>query len=636
MAPPFTLRFGSLDLAPYIRVGNDEGFDPYDSGGFEEPAFIDNPFGEGQGLANVDSRNREMSWPLYLSSTGGPVTNLVTNPSFEVDTAGWELVASAGLASGPTMTVSTAWASAGSRSCRVQFTNANDTVSRRVDLQTPRTASNIPVTAGVSYSARAAVNVLDAASLGTGLALFWIDSASAVISGSYGAVSTATGVQGVTVTGVAPAGATGVAVLFITETNAANDVVDFYADAVMIAEGTTIPDYDDGDTPGWDWSGTPHASTSSRPGGKDGLHAIVRDINQEIRYAARPLRVEWRDQDATASTFFDVEYARFDPNFKMRPSAQKWLAGKLTVWCKPYGHTATERIAATGVATLAPHVTLSVPSIAGDVSPLTDARVKFTYRGSASPVGDMSGRVYTVLSSIPSGWTTFLPATSLRATYALNGASGAAGSQVLIASVTQQNQAVLLGQIYPNASAALRERMRIVALAKTSQGTGCLRLVNSDMSSNESSPGGATVIVGLLSQGYTLFDLGVGYFDERIATSGYLVYADSVTATRANIHLNGIYLLPDETTRLGVPTTPMYTGTWFGGSAIASFAILETDPENSKEGNSTALDAFMTGPPALALDSTRQVFSMVHRSNSAAQNELSVEVRVRDRFTFAR
>lgn len=168
MAPPFTLKLGALDLAPYVRVGNDEGFDPYDGGGFEEPAFIDNPFGEGQGLANVDSRNREMSWPLYL--------------------------------------------------------------------------------------------------------------------------------------------------------NAAT---------------------------------------------KDAMHTLVRQINQEIRYAARPLRVEWRDQDATNSTYYDVEFARFDPNFRMRPSAQRWLAGVLRVWTQPYGHTATERVIGTGAL---PGVgSIPLASFAGDI-----------------------------------------------------------------------------------------------------------------------------------------------------------------------------------------------------------------------------------------------------------------------------
>jgi hypothetical protein len=64
-APGPLFAIGDLDLTQFVRF--DQPADPYDQDGFQDPQFFDNPFSEGQALANIDVTNRVMSWPLYLN-----------------------------------------------------------------------------------------------------------------------------------------------------------------------------------------------------------------------------------------------------------------------------------------------------------------------------------------------------------------------------------------------------------------------------------------------------------------------------------------------------------------------------------------------------------------------------------------
>lgn len=63
----FTFKLGSLDLSSYVRVGPQDGLDIYGSG-WEEPVFSESAAAEGQPLISLDTRNREMVWPLFLKA----------------------------------------------------------------------------------------------------------------------------------------------------------------------------------------------------------------------------------------------------------------------------------------------------------------------------------------------------------------------------------------------------------------------------------------------------------------------------------------------------------------------------------------------------------------------------------------
>lgn len=73
--PDFTLLLGGMDIAPYVRVAPDEGFDPFGGGQFLQPQFTDFPFGEGAALSSVTTANREMSIPMYLNAANNAALN---------------------------------------------------------------------------------------------------------------------------------------------------------------------------------------------------------------------------------------------------------------------------------------------------------------------------------------------------------------------------------------------------------------------------------------------------------------------------------------------------------------------------------------------------------------------------------
>jgi hypothetical protein len=104
----------------------------------------------------------------------------------------------------------------------------------------------------------------------------------------------------------------------------------------------------------------------------DALADLMQSINSEIANT-RPLVLEWKDQGATNSTFFDVTFARFDPEYNYRRAGgngnAKWMGGTLRVYASPpYGHTGTTRVIATAVAS-GNSVLVPIPSaLDGDIA----------------------------------------------------------------------------------------------------------------------------------------------------------------------------------------------------------------------------------------------------------------------------
>jgi hypothetical protein len=83
----FTAILGNLDFAQYLRVGPGDGLDPY-AHTIEEPAFTEG-IGDGQPLLNVDTKNREMSWPLHLkAATKDALHDLVRQLNLECQRVG--------------------------------------------------------------------------------------------------------------------------------------------------------------------------------------------------------------------------------------------------------------------------------------------------------------------------------------------------------------------------------------------------------------------------------------------------------------------------------------------------------------------------------------------------------------------
>lgn len=63
----FHLKVGQQTLSDYVRLQPGEGFDPH-NGAYVEPAFGESPLRDGGALLNVDVKNREMVVPLILQA----------------------------------------------------------------------------------------------------------------------------------------------------------------------------------------------------------------------------------------------------------------------------------------------------------------------------------------------------------------------------------------------------------------------------------------------------------------------------------------------------------------------------------------------------------------------------------------
>lgn len=71
-------KIGSLDLSNFLRIAPDQGFNP-GAGDMLEPAFSDSPLFEGQVLTSLHAKNKEMMFPLFLHPPTAPYTQDALN-----------------------------------------------------------------------------------------------------------------------------------------------------------------------------------------------------------------------------------------------------------------------------------------------------------------------------------------------------------------------------------------------------------------------------------------------------------------------------------------------------------------------------------------------------------------------------
>lgn len=104
----------------------------------------------------------------------------------------------------------------------------------------------------------------------------------------------------------------------------------------------------------------------------DLLHQLYRDINADLGQGAQ---VEHRPDGATNSTFRDLERGRLEVQYQFFVHRKARARAVLRLWCRPYGHTATNRLLASSLATTSasggPQM-LTIPSVAGDTPALAE------------------------------------------------------------------------------------------------------------------------------------------------------------------------------------------------------------------------------------------------------------------------
>jgi hypothetical protein len=291
------------------------------------------------------------------------------------------------------------------------------------------------------------------------------------------------------------------------------------------------------------------------------LRTLEQDLNRELERAPG-IQAEWRPPNSSDSTYWDVEAGVFEPDYNFRRDVRGWLGGMLKLWTGPYGHTATERIVATGAGT-GLLLRVAIPSLGGDAPAL--ARYRIT-AGSQVPT---AGRV-VALSLLPHpSYLAKIPAgsfTNAMAGASLTGASGAEGSQYLGLPISPSQGIptpvfdVLLpiGSVYIGAN-------RIFAVGRSRVGIGAaLRLFGQD-----GQPVGPTVVASANAD-WQLLDLGIlrvpticptqplmSLWAGRIGTPSGTpsdVIFPAFGGGSGMLHVNEFLVLPEDTTTVVVDT----------------------------------------------------------------------------------
>jgi hypothetical protein len=176
--------------------------------------------------------------------------NLHTNPSVEVDAAGWG-------AQGTGTTVSRITTDAYSGSACIEVVVA-DVSGAGVNIN--GSPNRMPVTEGQIYTEPIYARVVGESSYQAHIVINWYTGADSFISGNTGPTITLTSTwQRFSFSAIAPVGAAR-ATAFITRVN--TGIHTYHVDAAFF--GKSDLSYFDGDTPGCVWDSTPHASSSTR------------------------------------------------------------------------------------------------------------------------------------------------------------------------------------------------------------------------------------------------------------------------------------------------------------------------------------------------------------------------------------
>lgn len=99
----------------------------------------------------------------------------------------------------------------------------------------------------------------------------------------------------------------------------------------------------------------------------DALAAEIRTINSHLENG---VSLRYREEGATDVTYFDVEAARLDIEYRYQRNRQGVCRAVLKVWTRPYGHTGTTRVVRAGVATHALDIPVASLGLAGDAESL--------------------------------------------------------------------------------------------------------------------------------------------------------------------------------------------------------------------------------------------------------------------------
>lgn len=221
---------------------------------------------EGDPVVQARYPNRTISLRLRLFEPSDPeAINLIPNPSVETNTTGYAYTTTGWSEGAMTRVQSPFYGSGGDYALRL--TAKKDATAT---LRTATLTINTPVgsvLAGEYISISVPVKVTDNAAKGIQVYVNYYTAGSVLISSSAATVAyTENGeMRIVNPERLAPATCSFVQLVVQFTSETASDTVDFLVDSIQIERGKSVTSYFDGDTPGCDWTGTRHGSTSTRP-----------------------------------------------------------------------------------------------------------------------------------------------------------------------------------------------------------------------------------------------------------------------------------------------------------------------------------------------------------------------------------
>ena len=192
----------------------------------------------------------------------------------------------------------------------------------------------------------------------------------------------------------------------------------------------------------------------------DELHVLVRDINSELRRGAR---VEWASDSQETATHFDLEAGRLDIDYQHWIVRNNRVRATLHLWTRPYGHTGTSRLIASGVATAIRQ--LPATGILGDVDALGKLEVRVGSRVASGGRMIAYGVHRSASFSAVRG-----PSSSDfvgQAGATVRGASGAIGSQYLALPVSPTTASGVALTSFLTPAAGHVGRHRVLAVARS-------------------------------------------------------------------------------------------------------------------------------------------------------------------------
>jgi hypothetical protein len=381
---------------------------------------------------------------------------------------------------------------------------------------------------------------------------------------------------------------------------------------------------------------------------KDLLHDLIRDLGREIRYGAQPQRLEWKDKGATDSTFYDVAKARFEPAFSFRQAEHGWFAGNLHIWCQPpYGHTGTQRLVATMSATAA-FATCALPSMIGDVG----AQMQLTMSAGGRYVGatNRTGGIMTLMSVCPPGWRPADVGAALGADQnaTVIGGSGAIGSLMLRAPVPTNGNRFIVNA-FTRTPSSHPGRGRVILHLKSDLAPPW----NLSLSDFNGGPALASMAIPSAVPGqWELLDLGVVDSDPDTGAAGlYVVQMGATAGTPSRFtYTDAVMFLPEDTTmavwEAGDSSNWGSPSNWVNGATIVSTYVIDgvagkTIRRSGHEilgRRAAVIDSKRIGAIPQAVPQASQSLFVGQLGTALDPNSaaLSVEVRVRERFVFAR